>query len=177
MVKMPIGRPEATEHAPYFNRYIELISEEDVVSALEAQREQSSAIFQKLNERQLQYRYAADKWSVAQVIGHVIDTERVLTFRALYFARNNQNPVPGYDQNVTADNSPYASLPLAHILDEYDSVRRATIHLFRNLDRDAWLRRGVANQNEITVRALAYVTLGHDRHHLAILKEKYLIAR
>src|SRR5437773_12229010 len=173
MTHLRIGRPEATEHAPHFSGYVDLVSEADIVSALEEQREQSLILLRRLDEAKAAFRYAPDKWTVKEVIGHLIDTERVLTFRALFFARNNMNPVPGYDQDVTAKNAAYSSVQLSEILDEYDCVRRATIHLFRRLDRDAWMRRGIANQNEITVRALAYVTLGHKRHHLGILANRH----
>jgi hypothetical protein len=119
-------------------------------------------------------RYAPDKWSLKEVVGHLNDTERIMAYRALRIARGDQTPIEGYEQDDYVRNSPFARRPLADLIEDYIAVRRATISLFRNLDVSAWIRQGVANKNEVTVRALAYIIAGHELHHRRILEEKYL---
>jgi len=173
MAHIAIGRPEPTEHSGYAKGYVGLVDELDIIAALEAQRQDTLNLLRTLGETKAEYRYAPEKWSIKELVGHIDDTERVFVFRAFHFARNIPGSIPGFDQDVAANHAPYPSIPFAAIIDEYDCIRRATLHLFQNLDRDAWMRRGIANQSEVTVRALAYITLGHERHHRAILKERY----
>ena len=174
MTNLTIGRPEPTEYAPYYEKYVSLVPEDDVVSGLDEQGRTTLDLLRGLEEEGSRYRYAPGKWSIKEVAGHIIDTERVMAYRALYFGRRNEAAVPGFDQDVTAGHAPYDRLPLSEILDEYESVRRSSLHLFRHFDKDAWLRRGAANNNEVTVRALAYVILGHERHHVEILRSRYI---
>lgn len=175
MTHASAGRPEPNEYAAYFSKYLNLAPEEgDIVAGLEKQRFATLECLRDIDEQKSNHRYAADKWSIKEVIGHVIDTERVFSYRAFYFGRNNQNPVAGYDQDITAQHANHGLRSFSDILDEYEVVRQASLHVFRNFDKDAWMRRGIANNNEISVRALAYVILGHERHHLEILKTRYL---
>ena len=119
-------------------------------------------------------RYAPDKWSLKEVLGHVNDTERIMSYRALRISRGDATPIEGYEQDDYVRNGPFARLPLADLIEDYIAVRRATISLFRNLDEGDWSRRGVANQNEVTVRALSYIIAGHELHHRRIIEEMYL---
>lgn len=167
-------RPEATEYAPYYERYIGLVPEPSALEALDAQHAEMMPFLRGLSEAQGALRYAPGKWSVRQVLGHVADTERVFGYRALRFARADQTPLPGFDENVFAKEANHDALPLASIVAELDAVRRSTLALFRSLDESAWPRRGVANDVEMSVRALAYVIAGHGRHHVNILRERYL---
>ena len=170
-------RPVADEHSPYYDKYIALVSEPDAVTALERQLEELLLFFRGLSEAQGALRYAPGKWSIKQVIGHISDGERVFAYRALRFARADATPLPGFDENIYAANGGFDQLPLASLVDGLEAVRRSSIALFRTLDDAAWMRRGKANDAEISVRALAYVIAGHARHHVGILKERYLAAK
>jgi hypothetical protein len=167
-------KPDSTEYAPHFKTYVVLVPEDDVLGALEAERAATMALIQSLAETIGDHRYEPSKWSVKEVFGHIIDAERAFAFRAFHFGRNHPTPLPGFDQDSVVPVAPYANLSLREISGEYQSVRMATLQLFRHLDESAWSRRGVANNNEITVRALASVIVGHERHHIQILKTRYL---
>ena len=119
-------------------------------------------------------RYAPDKWSLKEVLGHLNDTERIMSYRALRISRGDTTPIEGFEQDDYVRNGPFARRALADLIEDYIAVRRATISLFRNLDDSAWTRRGIANKNEVTVRALAYIIAGHELHHRGIIDEKYL---
>src|SRR5208282_194298 len=167
-------RPQPGEYAPYYDRYISLVHGSDILTALEDQRRQTLLLLSGRTEADGDLRYAPDKWSLKEVLGHLNDTERIMSYRALRIARGDQTPIEGYEQDDYVRNAAFARHPLADLIEDYIAVRRATISLFRNLDEPAWSRRGVANKNEITVRALAYVIAGHELHHRRILEEKYL---
>lgn len=149
---------------------------EDVEEVLPALRIQGAEVMGRLGvlpvERQL-HRYAPGKWTVREVLGHVMDTERVFQFRALSFARGDAHPLPGFDENAWAERSTVGELPLERILEEYSGVRNGTVLLFRNLGAEALERRGVANGQTFQVGALAWFLLAHEAHHMAILKERY----
>jgi len=170
-------RPQPGEYAPYYERYISLVPGNDVLAALtvlEEQRRQMLLLLSGRAEADGDLRYAPEKWSVKEVLGHINDTERVMSYRALRIARGDQTPTAGFEQDDYVRNGPFAHCTLADLIEDYIAVRRATITLFRNLDGPAWTRRGVANNNEVTVRALAYIIAGHELHHRKILEEKYL---
>ena len=173
---LTIARPEPGEYAPYYERYISLISGSDILSTLDAQRRQMMLLLSGRDEEEGDFRYAPDKWTAKEVLGHVCDTERVFAYRALRISRADRTPIEGFEQDDYVRNGPFARAPLAEIIEDYIAVRRATLTLLRNLEEPAWTRRGVANKNEITVRALAYVIAGHELHHRRILEEKYFSA-
>jgi DinB family protein len=168
-----IARPEPGEYAPYYDRYISLIGGSDILGTLESQRRQMMLLLSGREEGEGDLRYAPDKWSAKEVLGHVCDTERIFAYRALRISRGDQTPIEGFEQDDYVRNGPFGRAPLAEIVEDYIAVRRATLTLLRNLDEMAWMRRGVANKNEITVRALAYVIAGHELHHRRVLEEKY----
>jgi hypothetical protein len=168
-----VGRPEPGEYNPYCERYISLIAGTDILGTLDSQRREMLLLLCGRNEADGSLRYAPEKWSVNEVLGHVCDTERIFTYRALRISRGDETPIEGFEQDDYVKHGPFARLPLAEIIDDYIAVRRATLTLFRNLDGAAWMRRGVANKKEITVRALAYLIAGHELHHRRILEEKY----
>ena len=167
-------RPQSGEYAPYYDRYISLVPGTDVLAALDDQRRQMLLLLSGRTEADGDLRYAPEKWSLKEVLGHINDTERILSYRALRIARGDKTPIEGFEQDDYVRNAPFGRVLLADLIEDYIAVRRATISLFRNLDEPAWSRRGVANKNEITVRALAYVIAGHELHHRRILEEKYL---
>lgn len=167
-------RPNPTEYAPHFEKYISLAPESDIVTTLGKQIEGTLGLLRGLSEAQGNLRYAPGKWSVKEVIGHLIDAERIFAYRALRFARNDQTPLPGFDENSYAANSSYGSRGLADIAEEFEIVRKSNLYLFKNLDGESWARRGLSNNNEISVRALAYITAGHELHHVGIIRSRYL---
>ncbi len=166
--------PEATEYAPYYGKYISLVSSQNIVAVLEEQAPETRAMLSRLSEEQGNFRYAPDKWTIKQVLGHLTDTERVFAYRALRIARNDKTPIEGFEQDDYVRYGPFESCTLAGMVAEFIAVREATVRLLRNLDGEAWMRRGVANKNEISVRALAYIIAGHELHHRQVLKDKYL---
>jgi hypothetical protein len=168
-----IGRPQESEAAPYYLTYINQVQDEDPVRFLENQLEQSTGFLAEISEERSLHRYAPDKWSIRQLLNHVTDTERAFAFRALWFARGFDSPLPGYDQNTAAAGAAADKISwLAHV-EEFRQVRLSTISLFRNMPAEAWTRRGIASDNPFTVRALAYIIGGHVAHHLAVLRERY----
>jgi uncharacterized damage-inducible protein DinB len=172
-----ISRPEAGEYNPYYERYISLVAGADILATLDSQRRQMLLLLSGRDEAEGSLRYAADKWTVNEVLGHVCDAERIFAYRALRIARGDQTPIEGFEQDDYVKNGPFARVTLAELVEDYIAVRRATLTLLRNLDEAAWMRRGVANKNEITVRALAYLIAGHELHHRKILEEKYFAGR
>jgi DinB superfamily len=168
-----ISRPQAGENAPYYDRYISLVAGNDILTALEEQRREMLLLLSGRNEAEGDFRYAPEKWTAKQVMGHVCDSERIFAYRALRIARGDQTPMEGFEQDDYVKNGPFACRSLSDWIEEYIAVRRATLTLLRVLDEAAWLRRGIANKNEVTVRALAYIIAGHELHHRRILEEKY----
>jgi hypothetical protein len=168
-------RPESTEYAPYYGKYIFLVPEGEILVTLEKQLPATLALLSR-PEPDGDFRYAPGKWSVKESLGHVIDTERVFTYRALRISRNDKTPLAGFEQDDYVKYGPFSHCTLASLVDEFASVRKATLSFFRGLDEAAWTRRGVASNNEVTVRALAYMIAGHELHHRRIFQEKYFPA-
>ena len=167
-------RPQPGEYAPYYDRYISLVQDNDILHAFDEQRRQTVLLLSGRTEADGDLRYSPDKWSLKELLGHLNDTERIMSYRALRFARNDATPIEGYEQDDYVRNARFARCSLADLIEDYIAVRRATLSLFRNLDEAAWTRRGVANKNEISVRALAYTIAGHELHHRRMMQEKYL---
>ena len=166
-------RPQPGEYAPYYERYVSLVKGDDILLTLEEQRRQTLLLLSGRSEADGDLRYALEKWSVKEVLGHINDTERIMSYRALRIARGDATPIEGYEQDDYVRNGPFARLALADLIEDYIAVRRATVSLLRNLDETDCSRRGVANKNEVTVRALAYIIAGHELHHRGILEERY----
>jgi hypothetical protein len=167
-------RPDASEYVEYYGRYVSLVPESDVVKAMTNQVSQTLAYLRSLPASAGDKRYAPDKWSVKEVVGHVIDIERVFGHRALFFARNVAGPLPGIEQDDWMKVVNFGTRTLEDLADEFETVRKSSLYFFRHLDDDAWVRRGIASEREFTVRAIAYIILGHERHHLEILKARYV---
>jgi hypothetical protein len=170
---LTITRPEPSEYSPYHGQYISLVEGSDLLTALDEQRRQTMLLLCGREDEDGNFRYAADKWSAKEVLGHVCDSERIMAYRALRIARGDQTPIEGFEQDDYVRNGPAGHLPMAELVEDYIAVRRATLTLLRNLDEAAWMRRGVANKKEITVRALGYLIAGHELHHRKMLEEKY----
>jgi hypothetical protein len=169
-----LAAPDRSEAAEYYFRYIDLAAGSDVLALLERQTSQMLELLASVDEARSLHRYAPDKWSMRQVLSHVSDTERVFVYRALWFARGFEAPLPGFDQDVAVAGADANARTWRSHLDEFQSVRAATVTFFRGLQPDAWDRRGVASDNPVTVRALAFITAGHVAHHINVLRERYL---
>ena len=167
-------RPTASEHAAYYSRYIDLVPDGDIVATLERQLGETLALLRTIPEEKGGHRYAPDKWSIKELVGHLIDTERILSYRALRFSRGDKTPLPGFEQDDYVPNAAHGKCRLADLTKEFEHLHRSTILMFRHMDDAAWARRGVASENEISVRALAYIIAGHELHHVNVLKTKYL---
>jgi hypothetical protein len=167
------GRPEAQEAAPYYSVYIDQAPGDDPQALIESQLDECLSIFAGISEERSTYRYAPGKWSIRQLLNHITDTERAFAFRALWFARGFDAPLPGYDQDIAAAGATADRVSWAEHVDEFRAVRLSTISLFRNLPPEAWMRSGIASEKLFTVRALAFIIAGHVAHHLRILSERY----
>jgi hypothetical protein len=168
-----VGAPGANEYAPYYGKYASLVSGDDILITLEKQFPETLALLSSRKEQEGDFRYAPGKWSVKESLGHVIDTERIFSYRALRIARNDHTPIEGFEQDDYVKYGPFGQCSLTVLIEEFAIVRQATLSLFRHLDEAAWLRRGVASKNEVTVRALAYIIAGHELHQRRIFQERY----
>lgn len=171
-----LSRPQADEYSSYYEKYISLISGDDILGALEAQRLQMAQLLAARSERDGNFRYAPDKWTVKEVIGHISDSERVFMYRALRISRGDQTPIEGFEQDDYVRGGKFNDRTLADLAEEFVQVRGATLALLRGLSDEAWPLRGLATNNVVSVRALAYITAGHELHHRRILEEKYFPA-
>lgn len=173
--QLAVSRPGSNEYAPYYDKYVSLVPEGDILVTLEKQSPETAALLAR-PESEGDFRYAPGKWSVKESLGHVIDAERVFSYRALRIARNDKTPLAGFEQDDYVKYGPFGHCSLAALVEEFTSVRKATVLLFRAFDEAAWSRRGVASNNEVTVRALAYMIAGHELHHRRLFREKYFPA-
>lgn len=167
-------RPGEAEAAPYYFRYINQVSGDNPVNIMESQLEEALALFAGISEEASLRRYAPEKWSIRQLLNHISDNERAFGFRALWFARGFDAPLPGYDQDVAAAGAGADAVSWAAHVQEFRVVRSATISLFRNMPAEGWTRGGIANDNFVSVNALAWMIPGHSAHHVTILRERYL---
>lgn len=167
-------RPSASEHAEFYAGYIRAVPEGDVLDALIAGEELMTALLSDLSEEEAEKGYAPGKWTIKEVIQHCSDAERIFAYRALRIARGDKTDLPGWDENAYAPMSKANERSLEELLDEFESVREATMTLFAGLPAEAWERRGTANGHEVSVRAIAWINAGHVLHHCAVLQERYL---
>jgi hypothetical protein len=163
--------PEPSEYAPYYGRYISLVpAGVAITTQLERQLPATLALVRELDP---EYRYAPGKWNVKQVVGHLIDTERVMAYRALRISRNDPTPLVGFDQDVLVNGAVFEQQSIEELLEEFEAVRRSTLCLFRPLTPDMWLRMGTASEKPVSTRALAYIIAGHEAYHAKLFDESY----
>jgi len=167
-------RPQSTEAASYYFNYIDLITSDEIVPAMESQMDETLRFLEGISEEQSLTSYAPGKWTIRELLNHVNDTERVFLFRAFWFARGYVDELPSFDQEVAAAMSNADQYSWASHVQDFQAVRASTLTFFRSLPDDAWSRSGIASGNRVTVRALAYIIAGHVAHHLAVLQDKYL---
>lgn len=171
-----MSRPLETEYAPDYQSYVAHVTEDDILSAMRSQIDALDVLLDRVSPERETYRYAEGKWSIRQIIGHLIDGERVFGYRALCIARGEQQNLPGFDENAYMPNAPYEHVELEDLLNEFRLVRLSNIAMLRTLDEQAWTRMGVANGAPVSVRALVYIMVGHARHHMSVLRERYQVA-
>jgi len=176
MMNRNTGKPDPTEYLPYFGRYVSLVPDGDILAVLGKQIEETTGLLNSIPESQGGYRYAPDKWSIKELVGHLIDCERIFAYRALRFARNDKTPLAGFEQDDYVSNASFDDCRLVDLSSELERVRQSTIFLFRHLDAKSWMRSGLANDSEASVRALAYIIAGHELHHRGVLTSRYLSA-
>jgi len=174
MTSLPSGRPEPGEYHADYELYVSLVPHSNIVTSLMVQLDDTMNLLHTISANQSSFRYAPGKWSIREVLGHIIDAERVFTYRALRFARADQTPLAGFDQDewmkyCNADSRTWGSLK-----EEYELVRRATIALFSSFEAQTWLRRGMAWDRSFTVRGMGFITAGHELHHVSIIRSRYL---
>jgi uncharacterized damage-inducible protein DinB len=170
------SRPDPGEYNAYYDRYIALVPAGDIIALLSVQLDDTVALLRDLSEEQALHAYAPGKWTIKEVAGHVMDAERVFMHRALRFARGDATPLPSFDENAYAVAGGFNERPLASLVSEFTAVRRATVALLAGLTTESWELRGTASGFPVTVRALAWITAGHELHHRQILAQRYLAA-
>jgi hypothetical protein len=174
MMNSTINKPDETEYVPYYGKYVSLVPEGNILGVLIGQIDDTTALLLSIPEERGGFRYAPDKWSIKELVGHMIDTERIFSYRALRFARGDKTELPGYEQDDYVRGGSFDDVPLADLAAEFATVRQATVLLFMHLNGEAWTRRGTANESEVSVRALAHIIAGHELHHRSVLRDKYL---
>jgi hypothetical protein len=170
------SRPSVSEYAPYYSRYISLVSETDVLQVLAAQVNEMERIGRSIPGEREQYRYNKDKWSIREVVGHLTDAERVFGYRAFCISRGDRTPLPGFDQNPYVAEARYDTCALADLMEEFTTVRISNLVFLKRLHETEWQRMGTASDNPVSVRALAFMMAGHVRHHLNGLRTSYGVA-
>ncbi|SFC35340.1 DinB superfamily protein [Bacillus sp. OV322] len=163
------------EYPAYYHEYINLVAEGDIKNVLASQLEDTLSLLSGVSETEENYRYAQGKWSLKEVIGHITDVERIMSYRLLRISRGDQTPLAGYDDEQYVKEAMFHTRPISSLLEDYQAVRNSTISLLNSLPHGSESRRGFANNGEITARAIAYIIAGHELHHVKIIKEKYLV--
>lgn len=169
-------RPDPGEYNAYYDRYIALVPAGDIIALLSVQIDDTLALLRDLTEEQALHAYAPGKWTIKEVLGHIMDAERIFMYRALRFARGDATPLPGFDEKAYAPAGAFSARPLASLIAELTAVRRATVAFLAGMPAEAWQRSGTANEAGASVRALAWITAGHELHHRLILAQRYLTA-
>ena len=170
-----MNRPEKNEYAEFYAGYVALVEETDIIAALQNQPNDLQKLFAGVSAGKENYRYAENKWNVREVAGHLVDGERVFSYRALRIARGDETPLAGFEENFYVANSNFSNVKLADTLEEFSLLRQSNVLLFKNLTEEMQRKIGTASDAKISVSALAYIMVGHIRHHANILRTRYLI--
>lgn len=167
-------RPNTSEYGSYYGRYINLVPDEDILDIMTKQNEILNAFFNKLTEEKSKYKYAEGKWNIREILGHIIDTERIFAYRALRISRNDKTALPGFEQDDYVPFSNHANTLLKNLSEEFFLLRKANLKLFESFTDEMWMRTGTASENPLSVKAAVYILAGHPMHHLNVIKERYL---
>lgn len=169
-----MAKPSLESIPAFYHKYVQLIEEENVADAIANNTDNLRSLLQTIPNEKWDYRYGEGKWSIKEMIQHMIDAERIFCYRALCIARGEAQSLPGFDENAYADASKAAARSRQELESEFEAVRKATLLLFQSFDEEQLSKTGVANKNPITVNGIGYIIAGHATHHLNILKERYL---
>ena len=167
-------RPDKTEYNEFYETYVSLVPEAEINSVFQKQLNQVNEIFQTISEEKSNFAYAEGKWTVKELVGHLIDGERMFGYRALRISRGDKTPIEGFEQNIYTENAPFNKYKFADLCREFELVRLSNISLFNHLKDNDWEKMGTASGNPVSVRAIIYIMTGHVRHHVNILRERYL---
>ena len=168
------GRPDRSEAADYYFTYIDKVPGDDILTVLQDQLPETLSMLESISEDRSNHRYAEGKWTIREVVGHLNDCERLFAFRAFWFARGFDSPLPSFDQDAAVTTAGSGARTLRDHIEEFRLLRASTLALFRTMPAEAWTRRGIASDRPFSVRSLAFIAAGHVAHHLAILRERYL---
>jgi len=174
MTLSTFARPADSEYEAFYGAYVALVPEGDILATLATQNRETLALLRSIPEQKGAFRYAPEKWSIKELVGHLTDAERIFAYRALRFGRKDETPLAGFEEKDYVRNGSFGVYPLADLADEFESVRRSTLYLFKHISEEASSRTGKANDAQISVRALAYVIAGHELHHVNVLRTRYL---
>ena len=166
-------RPQPNEAASYYFPYIDLVTSDEIVPAIMSQLVETLDFLQGISEEQSLQTYEPGKWTIRELLNHVNDGERLFVYRAFWFARGFEDPLPSFEQDLAVQAAHANQTPWSDLVEEFRNVRLGTISFFSNLPDEAWSRTGIASDNSFTVRALAYIIAGHVAHHTKVLREKY----
>lgn len=169
-----MNRPEPNEYDRYYETYVSLVEETDIIVAMQNQLNELEKLFDEISEEKSLQAYAPGKWTIKELLGHLTDGERIFAYRALRISRADQTPIEGFEQDGYIENSNFNAAKLTDLTEELILSRKANLILFKNLTDEAWTRTGTASDVPVSVRALAYIMVGHIRHHLNILRERYM---
>ena len=169
-----MNRPEKSEYAEFYAGYVGLVAEVDIVAALRNQVADLKEVFSKISEEQGAFAYQTGKWTIKELLGHLIDGERVFSYRALRISRQDQIPLASFEENIYVANADFGSRTISDMLEELTLLRQSNMIFFNNLSENAWLYTGTASDATVSVRALGYIMVGHVRHHINILQTRYL---
>ncbi|GHI01190.1 DinB family protein [Neobacillus kokaensis] len=167
-------RPTENEYPKYYVPYVQAVPEGNLTEILKDHLEKMTQLFEEISEKDSLFRYAENKWSIKEVLGHITDTERIMSYRLLRVGRGDQTELAGFDENLYVQGAKSNQLSLKDLLEDFILTRNATISLIRNMPEEAWTNKGFANGSEITTRAIAYIIAGHEAHHRSIIKDRYL---
>lgn len=169
-----MNRPEKNEYYEYYGKYVSLVSETEIIPALEKQISEIQKLSAEISEEKAAFAYAEGKWTIKELLGHLIDTEKIFAYRAMRIARGDKTPMEGYEQDGYIENANFNDYTFSGLIEELTLARQTNLSFFKNLSDEAWLRTGTASGYPFSVRALAYISVGHIRHHANILKTRYL---
>lgn len=168
------NRPGNDEFNDYYLNYVNMVPDGNIIEILQDQNKNTIQFLEEITDQQALFRYGPDKWSIKEVLGHMTDTEQIMAYRLLCIARGETVSLPGFDETHYVKNASFDQQSISELLARFAAVRGATIHLLAGLTEEDWLKRGLANESPVTVRAIAYIIAGHERHHLGIIKDRYI---
>ncbi len=169
-----MSKPQPEEYAPFYQGYVALVGDDDVLEKLSSNQKKTYDFFLSLLPEKADFAYAEGKWTIKEVLGHMIDTEKIMSYRLLRFSRGDHHPLAGFNENFYTSRSNYKNRNLEDLAEEFSALRKANLYLYQNLDEEQLKRKGKASNASVSVKALLYIIAGHELHHLNVIRERYL---